>query len=59
MGRKFALVGTTLLIALGATLATAAHGANGSALGLFWFLTIARGITGVVRYSRSHTCLRR
>ncbi|KAH0838390.1 major facilitator superfamily domain-containing protein [Lanmaoa asiatica] len=47
MGRKVALVSTTLLIVLGATLGTAAHGANGSALGLFWFLTVARGITGV------------
>jgi len=47
IGRKAALVGTTLLIVLGATLATAAHGANGSVSGLFWFLTIARGITGV------------
>ncbi|KAI9572870.1 major facilitator superfamily domain-containing protein [Boletus coccyginus] len=47
MGRKVALVGTTLLIVLGATLGTAAHGANGSPAGLFWFLTIARGITGV------------
>ncbi|KAF8446070.1 MFS Git1p-like glycerophosphoinositol permease [Boletus edulis BED1] len=45
MGRKVALVGTTLLIVLGATLGTAAHGTN--PLGLFWFLTIARGITGV------------
>ena len=39
---------TTLLIVVGATLATAAHGAHGSVQGLFWFLTIARGITGVV-----------
>ena len=45
-------MGTTLFIVLGATLATAAHGADGSASGLFWFLTIARGITGIV--SRSH-----
>ncbi|KAJ3553886.1 hypothetical protein NM688_g3385 [Phlebia brevispora] len=46
-GRKFALVGTTLLIVLGAVLTTAAHGAHGSVQGLFWFLTIARGIVGV------------
>ncbi|KIK99036.1 hypothetical protein PAXRUDRAFT_823203 [Paxillus rubicundulus Ve08.2h10] len=46
-GRKVALVATTLLIVLGATLGTAAHGANGSAQGLFWFLTFARGITGI------------
>ncbi|KAG1757461.1 major facilitator superfamily domain-containing protein [Suillus lakei] len=47
VGRKVALVSTTLLIVIGATLGTAAHGAHGSAQGLFWFLTIARGITGV------------
>lgn len=47
MGRKVALVGTTLMIVLGATLGTAAHGAHGSAQGLFWFLTFARGITGI------------
>lgn len=33
---------TTALIVLGATLATAAHGAGGNPAGLFWFLTIAR-----------------
>ena len=49
MGRKVALVFTTLLIVLGATLGTAAHGAHGSAKGLFWFLTFARGLTGIVR----------
>lgn len=49
LGRKVALVFTTLLIVLGATLGTAAHGAHGSAKGLFWFLTFARGITGIVR----------
>ncbi|KIJ57885.1 hypothetical protein HYDPIDRAFT_44726 [Hydnomerulius pinastri MD-312] len=47
LGRKVALVATTLLIVLGATLGTAAHGAHGSAQGLFWFLTFARGITGI------------
>ena len=49
MGRKVALVFTTLLIVLGATLATAAHGHHDSVKGLFWFLTFARGITGIVR----------
>jgi MFS family permease len=46
IGRKAALVITTALIILrvGATLATAAHGAGGSAAGLFWFLTVARQI---------------
>ncbi|KAF8198945.1 MFS Git1p-like glycerophosphoinositol permease [Pholiota molesta] len=47
IGRKAALVLTTALIAIGATLATAAHGAGGSASGLFWFLTFARGLTGI------------
>jgi hypothetical protein len=49
MGRKNALVFTTVLIVLGATLSTAAHGAHGSAKGLFWSLTFAQGLTGVVR----------
>lgn len=51
LGRKVALVSTTLLIVLGATLGTAAHGAHGSVEGLFWFLTFARGITGIVSYA--------
>ncbi|TFY80480.1 hypothetical protein EWM64_g3532 [Hericium alpestre] len=47
LGRKVALVFTTLLIVLGALLGTVAHGAHGSVQGLFWFLTFARGITGI------------
>ncbi|THG99889.1 hypothetical protein EW026_g2534 [Hermanssonia centrifuga] len=47
VGRKVALVGTTLFIVIGAILGTAAHGAHGSPQGLFWFLTFARGITGI------------
>ncbi|KAI0931919.1 hypothetical protein AcW1_000807 [Taiwanofungus camphoratus] len=47
VGRKAGLVITTLFIVIGAILATAAHGAHGSIPGLFWFLTFARGITGV------------
>jgi len=47
IGRKTALVCTTLLIVIGATLGTVAHGAHGSVQGLFWFMTFARGITGV------------
>ncbi|TFK74737.1 MFS Git1p-like glycerophosphoinositol permease [Pluteus cervinus] len=47
IGRKAALVLTTLLIVIGATIGTAAHGAHGSVTGLFWCLTFARGITGV------------
>ena len=53
-GRKVALVGTTLMIVIGATLGTAAHGAHGSPDGLFWFLTFARGITGIVSISKLH-----
>lgn len=53
VGRKAALVVTTLLIVIGATLATAAHGAHGSVNGLLWFVTIARGITGVVSFQIS------
>ncbi|KAI0331949.1 MFS Git1p-like glycerophosphoinositol permease [Cubamyces sp. BRFM 1775] len=47
IGRKAALVATTLLIIVGATIGTAANGAHGSVQGLFWCLTVARGITGV------------
>lgn len=48
VGRKAGLVITTVLIVIGGILATAAHGAHGSPQGLFWFMTVARGITGVV-----------
>jgi hypothetical protein len=48
-GRRIGLVFTALLVVFGATLGTAAHGAHGSATGLFWFLTFARGLTGIVR----------
>jgi MFS family permease len=47
IGRQAALVFTTLVIVAGATLGTAAHGAHGSAKGLFWFMTFARGLTGI------------
>ncbi|KAH9947902.1 major facilitator superfamily domain-containing protein [Amylocystis lapponica] len=47
VGRKAGLVVTTIFIIIGGILATAAHGAHGSPAGLFWFLTFARGITGV------------
>ena len=49
IGRKAALVATTLLIIVGAIIGTAANGAHGSVQGMFWCLTVARGITGVVR----------
>ncbi|KAI3622443.1 putative glycerophosphoinositol permease [Moniliophthora roreri] len=45
IGRKVALVATTGLIVLGAILATASNARTPS--GLFWFLTVARGVTGV------------
>ncbi|KAI5459170.1 major facilitator superfamily domain-containing protein [Mariannaea sp. PMI_226] len=44
MGRKTAIILTTLCIVLGGILATAAHGT--SLHGLFWMLTVARGIVG-------------
>ncbi len=49
IGRNVALVSTMLLTVLVATLGTAAHGAHGSAMGLFWFLTSAQGLTRIVR----------
>lgn len=36
------------MIIIGATIGTAANGLNGDPNGLFWCLTLARGITGVV-----------
>jgi len=45
IGRKVALFATTALIVVGAILATAAHAPTPA--GLFWFLTVARGVTGV------------
>ncbi|KZV93275.1 MFS Git1p-related glycerophosphoinositol permease [Exidia glandulosa HHB12029] len=47
IGRKTAIVATTALIVIGATIGTAAHGAHGSVQGLFWCMTFARGITGI------------
>ncbi|WVQ86047.1 hypothetical protein IAT38_008215 [Cryptococcus sp. DSM 104549] len=45
VGRKTAMVGTTLLIVLGGILATASSGSTDS--GMFWMMTVARGIVGV------------
>lgn len=56
IGRKVALIATTALIIIGATIGTAAHGANGNVQGLFWCLTFARGITGVVN-TISSSCI--
>ncbi|KAK5996117.1 Glycerophosphoinositol permease 1 [Cladobotryum mycophilum] len=44
LGRKVAIVMTTMLIVVGGILATAAHGITTN--GMFWMLTIARGIVG-------------
>ncbi|KAL6797632.1 sugar transporter domain-containing protein [Trichoderma sp. SZMC 28013] len=44
LGRKTAIVATTLLIVIGGILATAAHGVTID--GMFWMLTVARGIVG-------------
>lgn len=38
---------TTFLVILGAALCAGAYGAHGSVTGLFWALTIYRGILGV------------
>lgn len=44
MGRKVAIVLTTLMIVVGGILATASHGVHID--GMFWMMTIARGIVG-------------
>ncbi|CAK7214505.1 Plasma membrane permease, mediates uptake of glycerophosphoinositol and glycerophosphocholine [Sporothrix bragantina] len=44
MGRKTAIVVTTLMIVLGGIMATASHGLT--TLGMFWMLTVSRGIVG-------------
>ncbi|KID72118.1 Glycerophosphoinositol permease 1 [Metarhizium brunneum] len=44
MGRKTAIIMTTLLIVLGGILATASHGVTID--GMFWMLTVSRGIVG-------------
>lgn len=45
IGRKTAMVGTTLLIVLGGILSTAATAPTPE--GMFWMLTVARGTVGV------------
>lgn len=45
IGRKTAMVGTTLLIVIGGILSTAASGKTPA--GMFWMLTVARGTAGV------------
>ena len=44
MGRKAAIVITTLMIVVGGILGTASNGT--SIIGMFWMLTVARGIVG-------------
>jgi MFS family permease len=44
LGRKFAIILTTALIVVGGILATASHGITTD--GMFWMLTISRGIVG-------------
>ncbi|KHN94539.1 Major facilitator superfamily domain, general substrate transporter [Metarhizium album ARSEF 1941] len=44
MGRKTAIIATTLLIVIGGILATASHGVTID--GMFWMLTVSRGIVG-------------
>ncbi|ANB15485.1 Git1p [Sugiyamaella lignohabitans] len=45
MGRKAAIILTTLMLVVGGILGTAAHGTTTQ--GMFWMLTVARGIVGV------------
>lgn len=44
LGRKTAIIATTLMIVLGGIMATASHGITID--GMFWMLTISRGIVG-------------
>lgn len=44
LGRKTAIIMTTLFIVVGGILATAAHGTTTD--GMFWMLTVSRGIVG-------------
>ncbi|GJJ71234.1 hypothetical protein EMPS_03584 [Entomortierella parvispora] len=47
VGRKVGLMMTTFLVIIGAALCAGAYGHNGSIEGMFWALTIYRGILGV------------
>jgi len=44
LGRKFAIIVTTLMIVIGGILATASNGPTIS--GMFWMMTVCRGIVG-------------
>lgn len=47
IGRKTGIVVSTILLTLGAILASGADPVNGSTSALFWWITVARGATGV------------
>ncbi|ORX90282.1 MFS general substrate transporter [Basidiobolus meristosporus CBS 931.73] len=47
IGRKVGMMSTTALVIIGAILSAVSYGAGGSVSGLFWMLTICRGILGV------------
>ncbi|KAG0231211.1 Plasma membrane permease, mediates uptake of glycerophosphoinositol and glycerophosphocholine [Actinomortierella wolfii] len=47
IGRKVGLMLTTFLVIIGAALCAGAYGAGGSIEGMFWALTVYRGILGV------------
>lgn len=47
VGRKVGMMLTTFLVIIGAALCAGAYGANGSIEGMFWALTVYRGILGV------------
>lgn len=47
VGRKVGLMLTTFLVILGAALCAGSYGHNGSVEGMFWALTVYRGILGV------------
>lgn len=44
LGRKFAIILTTMMIVVGGILATASYGPTPE--GMFWMMTVARGIVG-------------
>lgn len=55
LGRKTAIIATTLMIVVGGILATAASGITVG--GLFWMMTIARGIIGFGTGGKMMFCL--
>lgn len=55
MGRKTAIILTTMLIVLGGIMATASHGTTID--GMFWMLTVSRGIVGFGAGKSSSSCI--